>query len=34
MTQSNPLRVGIIGAGGRWGPREYVPALKVQAGRC
>ena len=28
MTQSNPLRVGLIGAGGRWGPRVHVPALK------
>ncbi len=28
MTQSNPLRVGLIGAGGRWGPRAHVPALK------
>src|SRR5512145_2299466 len=28
MTQSNPLRVGLIGASGRWGPRAHVPALK------
>src|ERR671919_266186 len=28
MTQSEPLRVGLIGAGGRWGPRAHVPALK------
>ncbi len=28
MTQSNPLRVGLIGAGGRWGPSAHVPALK------
>jgi len=28
MTQSNPLRVGLIGARGRWGPRAHVPALK------
>jgi predicted dehydrogenase len=28
MTQSQPLRVGLIGAGGRWGPRAHVPALK------
>jgi predicted dehydrogenase len=28
MTQSNPLRVGLIGAGGRWGSRAHVPALK------
>ena len=28
MTQSNPLRVGLIGAGGRWGPRAHVPVLK------
>jgi len=28
MTQSNPLRVGLIGAGGRWGPQAHVPALK------
>ena len=26
--QSNPLRVGLIGAGGRQGPRAHVPALK------
>jgi len=23
-----PLRVGLIGAGGRWGPGAHVPALK------
>ena len=28
MTQPNPLRVGLIGAGGRWGPRAHVPALQ------
>jgi predicted dehydrogenase len=28
MTKSNPLRVGLIGAAGRWGPRAHVPALK------
>ncbi|HEY7320867.1 MAG TPA: Gfo/Idh/MocA family oxidoreductase [Candidatus Binatia bacterium] len=28
MTQSHPLRVGLIGAAGRWGPRAHVPALK------
>jgi len=28
MTQSNPLQVGLIGAGGRWGPRAHVPALQ------
>ncbi|MGH7809884.1 MAG: Gfo/Idh/MocA family protein [Candidatus Binatia bacterium] len=28
MAQSNPLRVGLIGAGGRWGPRAHVPALQ------
>jgi predicted dehydrogenase len=28
MTQSNPLRVGLIGAGGRSGPRAHVPALQ------
>jgi predicted dehydrogenase len=28
MTQIEPLRVGLIGAGGRWGPRAHVPALK------
>src|SRR5262245_3900668 len=27
MSQSNPLRVGMIGAGGRWGPWAHVPAL-------
>jgi len=25
---SNPLRVGLVGAGGRWGPRAHVPALQ------
>ncbi|MBI4203573.1 MAG: Gfo/Idh/MocA family oxidoreductase [Betaproteobacteria bacterium] len=28
MTSSNPLRVGLIGAGGRWGPWAHVPALQ------
>jgi predicted dehydrogenase len=28
MTDSNPLRVGLIGAGGRWGPWAHVPALQ------
>jgi len=28
MTQFDPLRVGLIGAGGRWGPRAHAPALK------
>ena len=28
MTQFKPLRVGLIEAGGRWGPRAHVPALK------
>jgi predicted dehydrogenase len=28
MTQANPLRVGLIGAAGRWGPRAHVPALQ------
>ena len=28
MTESKPLRVGLIGAGGRWGPTAHVPALK------
>ena len=28
MTQSNPVHIGLIGAGGRWGPRAHVPALK------
>ncbi len=28
MTPIHPLRVGLIGAGGRWGPRAHVPALK------
>jgi predicted dehydrogenase len=28
MTQFDPLRVGLVGAGGRWGPRAHVPALK------
>lgn len=28
MSQTNPLRVGLIGAGGRWGPRAHVPALQ------
>ena len=28
MAEANPLRVGLIGAGGRWGPRAHVPALQ------
>jgi predicted dehydrogenase len=28
MTTSGPLRVGLIGAGGRWGPWAHVPALQ------
>src|SRR6476661_9144547 len=28
MTASNRLRVGFIGANGRWGPRAHVPALQ------
>ena len=28
MTKFDPIRVGLIGAGGRWGPRAHVPALK------
>lgn len=28
MTQTNPVRVGLIGAAGRWGPRAHVPALQ------
>lgn len=28
MASSTPLRVGLIGANGRWGPRAHVPALK------
>ena len=28
MSQFHPLRVGLIGAAGRWGPRAHVPALK------
>jgi predicted dehydrogenase len=28
MTQFDPLRVGLVGAAGRWGPRAHVPALK------
>ena len=28
MTQPDPLRVGLVGAGGRWGPRAHVPALQ------
>jgi predicted dehydrogenase len=28
MTQIDPVRVGLIGAGGRWGPRAHVPALQ------
>jgi predicted dehydrogenase len=29
MSSSNPLRVGLVGAGGRWGPWAHVPALQV-----
>jgi predicted dehydrogenase len=29
MTSTNPLRVGLVGAGGRWGPWAHVPALQV-----
>lgn len=28
MASFDPLRVGLIGANGRWGPRAHVPALK------
>lgn len=28
MAQPNPVRVGLIGAAGRWGPRAHAPALK------
>jgi predicted dehydrogenase len=28
MTELDPVRVGLIGAGGRWGPRAHVPALQ------
>ena len=28
MNLSSPLRVGLIGAAGRWGPRAHVPALQ------
>lgn len=28
MATAHPLRVGLIGAGGRWGPRAHVPALQ------
>jgi predicted dehydrogenase len=28
MTQNHLVRVGLIGAGGRWGPRAHVPALQ------
>jgi predicted dehydrogenase len=28
MAATNPLRVGLIGAGGRWGPSAHVPALQ------
>ena len=28
MAQYEPLRVGLIGAAGRWGPRAHAPALK------
>ena len=27
MAAGNPLRIGLIGGGGRWGPRAHVPAL-------
>jgi predicted dehydrogenase len=27
MNMSNPLRIGFIGANGRWGPRAHAPAL-------
>jgi predicted dehydrogenase len=29
MSSSEPLRVGLVGAGGRWGPWAHVPALQV-----
>jgi predicted dehydrogenase len=29
MASSNPLRVGLVGAGGRWGPWAHVPALQA-----
>jgi predicted dehydrogenase len=29
MAEHEPLRVGLIGGGGRWGPRAHVPALKA-----
>lgn len=28
MTSASPLRVGLIGGNGRWGPRAHVPALQ------
>src|SRR3954466_14440048 len=28
MAQFAPVRVGLIGAAGRWGPRAHLPALK------
>ncbi|HKA39538.1 MAG TPA: Gfo/Idh/MocA family oxidoreductase, partial [Burkholderiales bacterium] len=28
MSSSDPLRVGLVGAGGRWGPWAHVPALQ------
>ena len=28
MTSSSRLRVGLIGANGRWGPSAHVPALQ------
>jgi len=31
MANINPLRVGLIGAGGRWGPWAHVPALQGAA---
>jgi predicted dehydrogenase len=32
MKESKPLRVGLIGAAGRWGPRAHAPALTVLPG--
>ncbi len=29
MTSSSPLRVGFIGANGRWGPKAHAPALQA-----
>jgi len=28
MAEANPLRIGFIGATGRWGPRAHMPALQ------